>query len=79
MIVKTESGEVRVNKRGAYGKWLMGWIDGDGWSGAFTLERAWDYALRSGKPDGCSWYAYGLLMAREQQRGRDLAARGAVD
>ena len=72
MFIKTASGNINVNKRSAYGKWVLGWIDGGGWTGAFTLDKAWNYALDCGKPDGCSWYVYGLLMAREQQHGKDL-------
>lgn len=73
MIVETVSGKINVNKRSAYGRWLLGWIDGCGYTGAFTLEKAWDYALDCGKPDGCGWYVYGRLMAAEQQHGKDLA------
>lgn len=74
MLIKIASGNVSVNKRSAYGKWLLGWIDGGGWTGVFELGKAWNYALDCGKPDGCSWYAYGLLMAREQQHGKDELA-----
>lgn len=34
-------------------------------SGVYTLDKAWERALNAGKPTGCSWYAYGLLMSRE--------------
>lgn len=30
MLIKIVSGNVSVNKRSAYGKWLLGWIDGGG-------------------------------------------------
>lgn len=73
MIIKTDSGNVTLNKKSHYAKWLQGWIDGGGFSGAFTLEKAWSHALLLGKPSGCSWYAYGLIMAREQKQGRALA------
>ena len=71
--IYTQSGPVRGSKQSAYIKWLMGWIDGRGWSGAATLRAAWAEAVDAGKPAGCSWYSYGLLMAREQRRGRELA------
>ena len=74
VIIATESGPVKGSKRAPYIKWLMGWTDGGGWTGASTISDAWDYATNSGKPSGCSWYAYGLLMAREQARGRALAS-----
>lgn len=75
MIVRTASGSERIDKRSRYGKWLLGWIDGNGWTGAGTVTHAWLYACETGKPSGCGWYAYGYLMAREQQRGRQLEAR----
>ena len=75
MKIKTNSGYVVANKRSHYAKWLQGWIDGGGWSGATTIECAWGNAVADGKPDGCSWYAYGLLSAREQNRGKQLAQR----
>ena len=76
VIIGTQSGPVKGSKRSPYIKWLMGWTDGGGWTGASTISHAWDYANDSGKPSGCSWYAYGLLMAREQARGRALANDG---
>ena len=60
-----------LNKRSPFAKWLSGWIDAGGFSGSRTISIAWDYAQESGKPVGCSWRAYGYLMAREQQHGRD--------
>lgn len=65
MRVKTDSGYVTINKRTPNGKWLLGWLDGGGFSGVYTLGKAWERALNAGKPTGCSWYAYGLLMSRE--------------
>lgn len=74
MKVTIASGEITINKRSASGKWLQGWMAGNGWTGLYTLAKAWEYCADR-KPSGCSWYAYGLLCAREQQHGRDLAAR----
>ena len=71
MEIKTASGCVYLNKRKAYTKWVLGWRDGGGYDGWSTLQTAWDNA-KNDKPNGCSWYAYGLLMAREQSRGREL-------
>lgn len=71
--ISTSGGIVEGKKDDNYIKWLMGWIDGKGWSGKTVLEKAWGYA-KDKKPEGCSWYAYGLLMAREQIRGRKLTA-----
>lgn len=56
----------------AYKKWLAGWKNGHGHDGQATLEAAWKNAVCDGKPVGCSWTAYGYLMAREQMRGRRL-------
>lgn len=72
MKIQTNSGVVEVSKRSHYGKWLQGQIDGGAWTGWYTLERAWEYAIAAGKPEGCSWYAYGYLMAREQKKGAAL-------
>lgn len=74
MEIKTNSGYVYLNKNSHYCKWLQGWIAAGAWSGWATLKDAWSYA-RDKKPDGCSWYAYGLLMAREQGRGYELAEK----
>lgn len=75
MLIETASGMVPVNKRTPYAKWLTGWKKAGAWTGWSTLEFAWRYAKESGKPEGCSWEAYGFLMAREQGRGRELAER----
>jgi hypothetical protein len=72
MEIKTTSIIVRGSKRNLYMKWLQGWVDGHGWTGHTTLDAAWERAENQGKPKGCSWYAYGLLMAREQGFGRKL-------
>lgn len=71
VVIYTESGPVQGSKRSYYIKWLMGWIDGGGWSGETTIHQAWEYG-KDQKPEGCSWYAYGLLMAREQNKGKSL-------
>ena len=72
MEIRTASGFARGSKRDPYMKWLQGWIDGNGWSGHTTVYKAFKRAVDLGKPKGCSWYAYGLLMAREQGFGRKL-------
>ena len=71
--MKTKAGT--INKRTRYGKWLLGWLSGGGWYGPWTVECAWKNATQDGKPDGCSWEAYGHIMAREQKRGRALARK----
>lgn len=75
MKIKTASGIVSGNKRSPYIKWLQGWINGGGWSGATTIRAAWDVAVSNGKPSGCSWMAYGYLMACCQNQGRRLAGK----
>ena len=74
MTINTQSGPVKGNARNPYMKWLQGWKDGGGWTGATTRWDAWDEAENT-KPAGCSWYAYGLIMARSQRRGRQLEAK----
>lgn len=73
MRIQTESGIISGNKRDSYVKWVQGWIDGNGWSGHSTLVSAWKQAQAQHKPKGCSWYAYGYLMATQQAVGRNLA------
>lgn len=75
MEVITASGVLNLNKRNAYTKWLCGWIKGGGYTGWATLQDVWNTAKSAGKPNGCSWYAYGLLMAREQARGAAIAEK----
>lgn len=69
MIIKTASGNIIINKKSAYGKWLMGWMSEGGFTGAQTLKDAWTRATNI-KPVGCSWYALGALMASEQKYGK---------
>ena len=66
MIIKIASGNVTINKKSAYGKWLLGWAAGGGWTGAVTLGSQWSRAkmLKSHVQQGVSWFALGLLMAR---------------
>ena len=66
MIIKTASGNISINKKSAYGKWLQGWISGNGFTGCETLSNAWNRA-QSIKQNGCSWYSLGKLMASEKQ------------
>lgn len=72
MIIKTASGGITINKKSPYGKWLMGWSNGGGFTGAYTLSKAWERATFL-KPAGCSWYALGQLMASEQKYGKGCA------
>lgn len=67
----TASGLIKVNKKSAFGKWLQGWKDGGGWTGAATLEKAFERANNL-KDVGVSWYMLGKLMASEQKYGRQL-------
>jgi len=66
MIIKTASGNITINKKSPYGKWLMGWMSVGGFTGAQTLIKAWERAIRI-KPSGCSWYSLGSLMASEKR------------
>ena len=70
MIIQTASGAVTINKKSAYGKWLNGWIFGNGLTGSYTLSQAWERAQKI-KLDGCSWRCLGILMATEQAFGRE--------
>jgi hypothetical protein len=69
MIIKTASGNITINKKSAYGKWLMGWISEGGFTGTQTLTVSWDRAITL-KPSGCSWYSLGALMVSEQRYGK---------
>lgn len=69
MIINTQSGPMSINKRTSYGKWILGWVAGGGWSGIATLNSVYNRACRI-KLKGCSWYALGVLMATEQGYGR---------
>jgi hypothetical protein len=69
MIIKTASGNITINKKSAYGKWITGWIDEGGYTGVYTLKEAWERAINI-KPAGCSWYALGQLMANERKYWR---------
>jgi hypothetical protein len=71
MIINTASGNVTINKKSPYGKWLQGWISSNGFTGAQTLSEAWNRAVKI-KVDGCSWYALGRLMASEQKYGKSI-------
>ena len=64
MQIETEGGVVKGSKRSPFMKWLAGWVDGGGRSGTWTVSQAWERAVEENKPQGCSWYAYGLLMGR---------------
>jgi len=68
-IIYTASGPIRTNKKSAYGKWLQGWKDGGGWTGAATLTKAFERA-QGLKDAGVSWYMLGKLMASEQNYGK---------
>lgn len=56
MKIKTASGIVSGNKRSPYIKWLQGWINGGGWSGAPQLEPLgmWRY-LTENLADALGW------------------------
>lgn len=69
--IATASGPIRVNKKSAFGKWLKGWKDGGGWTGAATIRKAFERA-QGLKGTGVSWYMLGKLMASEQNFGRLL-------
>ena len=73
VVIHTNGGLVRGSKRSPYIKWLMGWKGAGRWTGPATVRDAWANAWKDGKPSGCSWYAYGYLMGREQSRGYQLA------
>jgi hypothetical protein len=64
MEIMTKSGVEKGCKRSPYMKWLQGWKDAGAWTGWSTLEDAWQRAKANEKPSGCSWYAYGYLMAK---------------
>jgi hypothetical protein len=66
---QTASGMIRINSKSAYGKWIQGWKDGGGWTGAATLHDAFERAQQI-KDSGVSWYMLGKLMASEQSFGR---------
>jgi hypothetical protein len=68
MKIDTQSGQIEVDKKSRYGKWLLGWIDGGGWSGCYTLQCAWERAKSLHHHD-VSWGALGYLMASEQAFG----------
>lgn len=70
MILNTASGNVTINKRSSYGKWLQGWMSKNGFTGCQTLSEAWKRA-ESIKQDVCSWYSLGSLMASEQKYGKE--------
>lgn len=74
MIIKTASGNVILNKKQPYAKWLQGWIDGGGWTGHATLSSSWQRAKEL-KMSGVSWYCLGKLMASEQKFGRKIEAK----
>jgi hypothetical protein len=61
--------KLRTNKKSAYAKWLSGWTDGGGWTGATTVCDAFKRA-QTLKDSGVSWYMLGKLMASEQAFGR---------
>jgi hypothetical protein len=60
MIITTKSGNVSINKRTPYGKWLMGYSQTNGWTGWFTLQQTWE-KQKNRKPKGCSWEAWGII------------------
>lgn len=69
--IATASGMIRVNKKSAYGKWVQGWKDGNGWTGHTTLAHAFNRA-QTLKESGVSWYMLGKLMASEQNFEKQL-------
>ena len=70
MIIKTASGNVSINKRSPYGKWIQGWIEGEGFTGAYTLQKAYERAVEL-KDIGISWQMLGKIMATEQRFGKE--------
>lgn len=60
MIITTKSGNVTINKRSAYGKWLIGYTSTDAWSGWGTVRSTWTN-WHDKKPSGCSWHAWGRI------------------
>lgn len=60
MIITTKSGNVTINKRSAYGKWLIGYTSTDAWSGRATVRSTWN-KWHDKKPSCCSWYAWGFI------------------
>ena len=68
MLTQKQLDEIEKN---GFPKWCAGWHDGGGQCMDQSVARAWLYG-RTKKPEGCSWYAYGYLMAREQNFGRAL-------
>jgi len=72
MIVNTASGNITINKKSSYGKWLQGWIDGNGFTGVETLRNASQRAEKL-KTSGISWYMLGKIMATEQRFGREIS------
>lgn len=63
MEIKTKSGIEVVNKKTAYGKWVIGYTQTDAWSGWYTISQIWD-KYKNQKPDGCSWKAWGEICGK---------------
>jgi len=42
MKIRTSSGDVNVDKRSPYGKFLMGYTSTGAFSGGVTLEKTWE-------------------------------------
>lgn len=60
MKIITKSGYVKINKRTAFGKWLIGYTQTDAWTGWYTIEDTWN-KNKDKKPNGCSWQAWGVI------------------
>ena len=60
MKIITKSGAVTINKRTPYGKWLIGYVSTNAWTGWYTLECTWN-KQKDNKPKGCSWIAWGVI------------------
>jgi len=63
MKIRTSSGDVKVDKRSPYGKFLMGFVSTEAWSGRWVLEKAWEQGQmwKERLPSLC-WYDLGKMM-----------------
>lgn len=63
MEITTRSGIKTINKRTTFGKWLIGYISTDAWTGWYTIEYIWN-KQKDNKPNGCSWKAWGIICGK---------------
>lgn len=63
MKIKTDSGNVTINKRSAYGKWLQGYVSTGAFSGVHMLRHCWynSQVIKRQCPS-VSWHDLGVLV-----------------